>query len=34
MQLQEIIAEPTDSSLVLAAQEGDREAFGQRRCGG
>ena len=29
MQLQEIIAEPTDSSLVLAAQEGDREAFGQ-----
>ena len=29
MELQEITAEPTDSSLVLAAQEGDREAFGQ-----
>ena len=29
MELQEIITEPTDSSLVLAAQEGDREAFGQ-----
>jgi RNA polymerase sigma-70 factor (ECF subfamily) len=29
MELQEITTEPSESSLVLAAQEGDREAFGQ-----
>ena len=29
MELQEIDIEPTVSSLVLAAQEGDREAFGE-----
>jgi RNA polymerase sigma-70 factor, ECF subfamily len=29
MQLQEISSEATESSLVLASQEGDREAFGE-----
>ena len=29
MELQEIAAEPSESSLVLAAQNGDRDAFGQ-----
>jgi RNA polymerase sigma-70 factor, ECF subfamily len=29
MELQEIATEPTEMSLVLAAREGDRDAFGQ-----
>jgi RNA polymerase sigma-70 factor (ECF subfamily) len=32
MELQEINSEPTESSLVVAAQHGDREAFGQLAC--